>query len=180
MEARRKDEKQPFLDAGREIDAAFNKIKETIERAANLVKPLVETYLREKEAAERARKAEEERKAREEAEAAERARRQAEDRNDVIGQQEAEERLEEAGKAVEQAAKTESAKVGSATGGGKRTALRTHRFVRITNLNQALLHYRDHPEMTDLLLRLGNADLRAAKGKDITLPGFSTHEERKL
>ena len=105
IEERRRAEKQPFLDAGREIDAAFNRVKETVERAANLVKPLVETFLREEEAKERARKAEEERKAREEAEAAERARKQAEERNDVVGQQEAEERAEAAREAEVEAQK---------------------------------------------------------------------------
>jgi FtsZ-interacting cell division protein YlmF len=180
IEERRKAEKQPFLDAGREIDAAFNRVKETVERSAKLVKPLVEAFLREEEAKERARKAEEERKAREEAAAAERARRQAEERNDVVGQQEAEERAKAAREAEAEAKRAESAKLDSATGGGKRTALRTSRFAVITNVNQAMLHYRDHPEMTELLLRLANSEVRSAKGKAIKIPGFEIKEERKL
>ena len=180
IEERRKAEKQPFLDAGREIDAAFNRVKETVERAANLVKPLVETFLREQEAKERARKAEEGRKARAEAQAAERARKQAEERNDVMGQQEAEERADAAREAEAEAQKAESAKLDSATGGGKRTALRTRRYAEITNVNQAMLHYRAHPELTDTLLRLARADIRSAKGKAIKIPGFEIMEERKL
>lgn len=180
IEERRKVEKQPFLDAGYEIDAAFNRVKETVERAANLVKPLVEAFLREEEAKEKARKAKEERKARREAEAAEHARNQAEERNDVVGQQEAEERAEAAREAEAKAQKAESAKLDSATGGGKRTALRTHRYAEITNVNQAMLYYRAHPEMTRLLLRLANAEVRSAKGKAINIPGFDIKEERKL
>lgn len=180
IEARRKSEKQPFLDAEREIDAAFNRPKETTKRAINLVAPLVEAFLKAEEAKERARKAEAERKAREEAEAAERARRLAEERNDVLGQQEAEERSEAAREAEAEAQKAESAKLDSATGGGKRTSLRTQRYAQITNINQALLHYRENPEMEALLLRLANAEVRAAKGKPISIPGFEIKEERKL
>lgn len=180
IEDRRKAEKQPFLDAGREIDAAFKKVAEIVERSAKMVKPLVEAFLRAEEAKERARKAEEERKAREEAAAAEAARKQAESRNDVIGQQEAEEREAAAREAQAEAQKKESAKLGSATGGGKRTSMRTRRYAEVTNVNQAMLHYRDHPELKDVLLRLANAEVRAAKGKPITIPGFIVKEERGL
>jgi hypothetical protein len=97
-----------------------------------------------------------------------------------VGQQEAEERAEAAREAEAEAQKAESTKLDSATGGGKRTALRTRRYVEITNVNQAMLHYRAHPEMTDLLLRLANAEVRSAKGKAIKIPGFDIKEERKL
>ena len=180
IEERRKAEKQPFLEAGREIDAAFNRVKETVERAATLVKPLVEAFLRDQEAKERALRAEQERKARAEAKDAERARRQAEERSDVLGQQEAEERAEVARGAEAEAQQAQSAKLESATGGGKRTALRTYRSAQITDINQAMLHYRARPELSDTLLRLARADIRAAKGKAITLPGFAITEERKL
>ena len=43
-----------------------------------------------------------------------------------------------------------------------------------------MLHYRDHPEMDALLVRLANADLRAAKGAEINLPGFEVIEEKVL
>ena len=43
-----------------------------------------------------------------------------------------------------------------------------------------MLHYRARPELSDTLLRLARADIRAAKGKAITLPGFAIIEERKL
>jgi hypothetical protein len=180
IEERRKLEKKPFYEAGRAIDAAFGEVRETVERAAGLVKPLVEAFLRAEEAKERARRAEEKRQAQAEAEQAEQARKQAEVRNDILGQQEAEKRAVAAREAEAEAQKAQSTKLDSATGGGKRTALRTRRYAEITNVNQAMLHYRAHPEMTDLLLRLANAELRAAKGKAITIPGFDIQEERKL
>lgn len=180
IDDRRKVEKQPFLDAGREVDAAFNSLKETVDRSAKLVKPLVEAFLRAEEAKERARKDEEARQAREDAEAAEAARRRAEARNDVIGQQQAEDQAQAAREAEAEAAKVESAKLDSATGGGKRTALRTRRYAEITNINQALLHFRDRAEVSDLLLRLANDQIRRAKGSDISIPGFEVKEERKL
>lgn len=39
VEARRKEEKQAFLDAGREIDAAFNDVKEFVNRSGLAVTP---------------------------------------------------------------------------------------------------------------------------------------------
>jgi hypothetical protein len=180
IEETRKVEKEPFLAAGREVDSAFNSLKDIVERAAALVKPLAEAFLREQEAAERKRRDEEARKAREEAAEAERARLQAEARNDVVGQQEAEQREKAAREAEKEASKTESAKLGSATGGGKSTSLRTRRWAEITNINQAMLHYRDSPEMADLLFCLANAEVRASKGKPLTIPGFTIKEERKL
>lgn len=180
IEDKRKAEKAPYLEAGRKVDEAFGKQREIVERAGKLVKPLLEMFLRAQEEKERKRKAEEARKAQQQAEEAERERRQAEARNDLVGQKDAEEKAKAAAEAAAEAQRNESAKVDSATGGGKRTALRTNRWVEIVSINQAMLHYRDNPEMSSFLIRLGNADLRAAKGKEIALPGFEIKVERKL
>ena len=180
VEDRRKAEKQPFLDAGREIDAAFKKVINLLDGAANMVKPLQQDFLRRKEAEAAKARAEAERKAREEAEQAEAARRAAEARNDVAGQQEAEERAKAAEEEAAKAAKFESAKASSATGGGRTQSLRTVKTARITSINQAMLHYRDRPEMAELILRLANADARAAKDQEITIPGIEITIERKL
>ncbi len=180
VEDRRKTEKEPHLDAGRKVDAAFGDIKTIIDKAASMVKPILADYMREQERAAEERRREEVRKAVAEAEAAQKAAEQAQARNDVVGEAEAEKAAKEAEDARKAAEKPQSAKVGSATGGGRRTSLRTTRFAEITSINTAMLHYRDHPEMRVLLLKLANADIRAAKGEKVDLPGFAIKEERGL
>lgn len=180
IEEKRKAEKQPHLEAGRTIDAEFKKLTSAIETAVAWVKKPLEAYMQEQERIDRERKAEEERKARAEAEAAARAQAEAEARNDIMGQEEAKAAAEEAQQRQQEAQKVETAKVGSATGGGRRTAMRTERKAQIESVNLAFAYYRDRPEVTALLVQLANADIRAAKGADITLPGFKIITERKL
>lgn len=180
IEDRRREEKQPYLDAGREVDAAFNSLKSKIEKAVGLVKKPLEAFMKEQERLERERKAREAKEARRAQEEAARKAREAERRNDVIAQDEAETELKEAEKAETQARKKTTTKVGSATGGGRSAAMRTTRTAHLTNVNQAMLHYRTRPEMSDLLVRLANADIRAAKGEELSIPGFEIKTERKL
>ena len=72
VENRRTAEKKPFLDAGREIDAAFAKIKDVIERAGKLAKAPLVTYLEEQERIAEAKRREEAEAARKKQEEAER------------------------------------------------------------------------------------------------------------
>lgn len=180
IEELRAKEKKPHWDAGVRIDGDFKKLKTSIETAIEWVKKPLQAYMQEQERIEAERKAEEERKAREEAKAAARAAAQAESRNDIMGQEEAKAAAEEAQKREQEAQKVETAKVGSATGGGRRTAMRTVRKAEIESLNLAIAYYRERPELSALLVQLANADLRAAKGADIKIPGFKITSERKL
>ena len=43
-----------------------------------------------------------------------------------------------------------------------------------------MLHYRDHPDLVAVILKLANADIRAAKGEAINIPGIEVKTERKL
>lgn len=77
-EAARVDEKEFFLDGGRQVDGFFKTITEPLAKAKKLIEARLTEYQRKKAAEERRRREEEERKAREEAdrlakEAAERA-----------------------------------------------------------------------------------------------------------
>lgn len=180
VEDQRKSDKEPHLDAGREVDAKYSSIKKIIEKSAEMVKPLLATYVAEKERQEAARRAEEQRKAKEEAEAAERARIEAERRNDAAGMVEAEEAEKAAQEAAAEAEKPKKARVGSATGRAKTTSLRTVYSAEIESINQALLHYRDHDDVAEVLTRLANAELRASKDKDITIPGFKITKRKTL
>jgi sugar-specific transcriptional regulator TrmB len=181
IEDRRKAEKQPFLDAGRDVDTAFNRVKDIIEKAGRLAKLPLETYLKEQQRiAEERRRAEQE-AARKAAEEAERKRLIAERNRNAAAILEAEEKAKEAAEAAKVAAAPARAKVSSATGtGSNRTGLRTHRSAHITNINQAMLHYRSHADLAECITRLANADIRAAKGAKITIPGIDIIEEQKL
>lgn len=67
-EALRKDLKEPYLQAGREVDGFFKKISDPLLDTKRDLTSRVTRYLQEKESAERRRRQEEERRAREEAE----------------------------------------------------------------------------------------------------------------
>lgn len=174
IEERRKVEKQPFLDAGREVDAAFKKVTGVIEQAGKIAKAPLEAYLREQQRiADEKRRAEQE-AARKAAEEAERERQIAERNRNAAAMAEAEEKR----KAAEEERR---ARVASATGtGANRTGLRTIRSARIKNINQAMLHYRERSELAEVITRMANADIRAAKGAAITIPGIDIIEEQKL
>lgn len=181
IEERRKVEKQPFLDAGREVDAAFKKVTGIIEQAGKLAKAPLEAFLREQQRiADEKRRAEQE-AARKAAEEAERERLIAERNRNAAAMAEAEEKRKEAEEAAKEAEKQRRAQVSSATGtGANRTGLRTTRSARIKNINQAMLHYRDRQELAEVITRMANADIRAAKGAAITIPGIDIIEEQKL
>lgn len=67
-EDRRKAEKEPHLQAGRDVDAFFKVFNEKLEKTKQILERRVTAYLAKKAAEERARREEEERKAREEME----------------------------------------------------------------------------------------------------------------
>lgn len=181
IEERRKVEKQPFLDAGRDVDAAFKKVTGIIEQASKLAKAPLEAFLREQQRiADEKRRAEQE-AARKAAEEAERELLIAERNRNAAAMAEAEEKRKEAEEAAKAAEADARVKVSSATGtGANRTGLRTVRSARISNINQAMLHYRGHADLVECITRLANADIRAAKGAAITIPGIEIIEEKKL
>lgn len=181
VEDRRKAEKQPHLDAGRAVDKAFKDITSILERSLIIARKPLEAYLRQQqEAKEAARRAAEE-EARKQAEEAQRAREVAERNSSAAAQVEAERAAAEAQEAAQRAAAPARATVGSATGAGTRaTGLREYRFARIDNIRHAFMHYHDHPDIADCIQRLANAEIRAAKGAPVSIPGVTVITEQKL
>lgn len=76
-ESKRTDAKEPYLDGGRSVDGFFKAISDPVVKAKTSIEKRLTDYLREKEAAARRERMEQERLAREAAEA---ARREAEER----------------------------------------------------------------------------------------------------
>jgi hypothetical protein len=98
--------------------------------------------------------------------------------NDVSGQVEAEKAVKEAAKQDERAAKPVSAKIASATGAGRSVGLRTQKSVEILNINTLFLHFRDRPEVAELLQSLAQKEVRAASWDGVDPPGTKVHFEQ--
>lgn len=177
----RKADKKPHDDAGKKVQAAYNPIIEKLKKAVERVTPMQTAWLTKLEEQRRAeaRRAEEEAR-RAEAEAA-RLAQQAEARNDIAGEAEAEEAAKRAAEMKKDAAglAKKRAQVKSATGGGRTTSLRTVRSAKITNVRMLFMHYQAHPDVAECLKRLADAEIRAAKGAPVNIPGIEVIEERK-
>lgn len=189
-EAQRKREKQPHLDAGRAVDATWAALISRIDKIIDVVKPKLAAYLREQEAKRRAEAEEAARKQREAEEAARAAAIDAANAESASQRIAAEERAAGHARIAEEAAAEAEARNGparaeSATGLANRRALRTVRRPAIVSLPLALAHYRDDPELRDLILKLAARDLREApvrRGeKHIpTIPGIRWVETQEL
>lgn len=124
-EAQRKAEKEPHLEAGRAIDAAWKPIKDRCDMAADAIKKLLTPYRTAKQKA----KDEAARKAREEAEAKERAAREKlQEPEHLQAQFDAEQELKAAAKLKAAANKTDR----------EATGLRTYKVATVTDHRAAI------------------------------------------
>lgn len=184
VEDRRVAEKAPHLKAGKDIDTAFNKIKDILDKAAELADAPLQIYYREKKRIENEKRLAEIAAARKAAEEAERERQIAERNRNAAAIAEAEEKASAAAKAEAEAAKVKKIRVGSATGTGRTRGEITVRSAKMLSLNSAFLHYSKIPaaqaELEACILRMANADIRASKGADIKIPGIDIITEQKL
>ena len=163
IELQRKADKKPHMDAGVAVDLAYNTLAATLVKVDKAVRPKLDAYMVAEKVKADAIKAEEQRVAREaEEEAQRKLAAAAEDEN-------AAKAAEAAAKTAKKAVKTN---VGSATGGGRTAALREYKSAEILVITQVFLHYKDRPEVHDLLKRLADADIRAADVDHSKIPGI--------
>ncbi|MBV7408734.1 hypothetical protein [Maritimibacter sp. DP1N21-5] len=178
VEDARKAAKEPHDTAAKAVQAAFAHPEETIDRLIKAALALQAPFL----AKEQRRKEEEQRRAREEArrreEEAAAARAAAEARNDTAGIVAAEQAQKEAEKAAKVASREVKAQGKSASGGGRTTSLVTVRRAEIVSINALFMHYRDRPEVSDLLTRLATADVRDKDVDETKIPGIRVIEEK--
>lgn len=164
-EKARKAEKEPFLEAGRAVDAKWKPVTDKAARGATACKDALTPYRTAKQRAkdEAARKAREEAEAR--AKAAQEALRIADDLEATFA---AERELETAAKLTAVANKIDRAPTG----------LRTSWEAEITDRKAALLHYLARaPERFEALIQqLANED---ARGTRAPVPGVIFHERKK-
>lgn len=174
----RKAEKQPHLDAARDVDARYEPIKTLLTACTAPVKRLLEGWLhkeRERQAAEAAAaRAEAQRLAAEAAKAAAAQRSIAETAAAQVAVQRAEAAALDARRA--EAAKTQ---VASAIGGARAATLRRTWFAKLVSVPLACRRYGNHPDVIAVLEKLASAEVRAAKGK-ISIPGFEVQYKESV
>ena len=175
IDAKRKEEKEPHLTAGREIDGLYNPLVQNAKAApASVEKSLLAFVTEQKRIAEEARR-EAERKAAEEA-----ARAKAMEDDELLRDDAA-----EAAKQAEAEAKlvaAESKMVGSVKGseGFRAASVRVTRKADVIDNLKLVHHYALHPDVVLAAVKAANADIRAAKGAPIEIPGVKIVELESL
>jgi hypothetical protein len=94
-------------------------------------------------------------------------------RNDAILADRASAQAKEAEKAAASAGKVQSS-----SGSARTISLRTIRSANVTDASALVAHYANHPAIIAEAERLANADIRAAKGAAISIPGVNINEEQ--
>lgn len=169
----RKEAKKPHDDRAAAVQKAFAPLLDKLTRVAESMKAMQADWLkREKDRIEAERRA-----AAEAAEAkrleAERLAAEAAARSDISGQVDAEAAARAAETELRAASKEVKARAGSATGGGRTMALRTHRSARITNLRAAFAYFQTDQGVIDAITRAANQAIRDGMTDDeATLAGI--------
>lgn len=177
IEAQRKKDKEPWLERGRAVDAAFGDLSNPVEKITNALKNIQGKWLAKKAEEARRQKAEEEARLAAERAEIERKAREAEQRLDLAGMAEADKAAKTLAKEEKALARDVKVSAGSHAGGGRTMSLVKRAYATVTDTTRAVLHYRNHPEMAALLERLATADARV-KGFEGEIPGFQiTHKE---
>lgn len=169
LEAERKSEKAPIIEAGKEIDAKYSGPKTLLEKAKGMIEPKLRAWLQKIDADSRAEAARMAAEARAAQTAAEAKAREAASAETLASAVEADRAAAEA-KAAAKAAAVASAPTqvrGAVT--GKASSLRTRKVAVMVHLGDAIAHYRNHPELAEVMTKLANADVRHGTSN---VPGF--------
>lgn len=152
--------KKPWDFKADQVQTAFKPLKEKLALVKTSMGDQMADFLKREKARVEAEQAEAERVARIAADEARRAAEAAAARNDVSGAVDAQAAIEQAEKAVKAAEKPVSAKIGSASGGGRAISLRTQAYADIENLNLVYMAFRDHDDVKAVLQKLADAAIR--------------------
>lgn len=185
VEAARKTEKQPHMEAAKGVDELYKPLANKLEKIKSLFSPLITRYLQEQDRKRREEQRRQEEEALEkmriaqEAEEAAKAAQAGAPGADVIGAtMEAEEAAKAAEAAIKSADKIRTSTVGIKGNYSERaTALRTVWHAEIANYDKAFDHFRDHPQVRDLIQSLADQAARSAEKKPI--PGVEFKSEQK-
>jgi hypothetical protein len=175
IETKRKEEKEPHIAAGKQIDGVYMPLSKDAKASTQAVESALLAYITEQK-----RKAEE---ARREAErkAAEEAARAKALADDELLRDDAAEAAEEA-KTEAKIVAAETKMAGSVKGseGFRAASVRVTRKAEVTSELLLTDHYKRHPQVVELCLKLANAEIRAAKGQSVEIPGIKIVELESL
>jgi hypothetical protein len=169
-------EKKPFDDAAKEVQERYKPLLTKCDTAASACKstltPWLEKLDAEKRAKEAAAKAEAERLAKEAQDAIEAAR----GGNDISALEQREAAIE-AAKRAEADANRASKDKAHASGGGRAIGLRTRKFCRMTDRQEAARYFwkKNQDRFDALLLEMAEEERKSGKSD---IPGFVIEEER--
>lgn len=181
VEERRKADKEPHAEAAKAVDAAFKPLLDALEQIGADIKAKLTAFAVAEEARIKAEAAAARAAAEEAARLAAEEAAKAAARGDMLAEMEAQQAADAAAKAAEKTAREPArAQIASATGAGRTASLRVSRKAAVANILLLFNHYRNHPDVTETLLRLANADIRAAKGADVKIPGINIIEEKAV
>ena len=175
IDAKRKEVKQPHLDASREIDGTYNPLVSEAKDSVKALKDALRDFVIEQERKAAEARAEAERKAAEEA-----AKAEAFEDDPLLGDQSAQAAKEAEAEARMVAAESKQSSSVKGSEGFRAASLRTKREAVVTDWKALVNHYADHPDMQALAERLANADIRHAKGRPVSIAGVEVKEERVL
>ena len=181
IDATRDDKKRPHLEAGRQIDGAYKPLIEECDKIIKGLKQKLAAFLdaREREAK---RIAEEARRKLEEAErlAAKAAEEPEDDPFLAATAPTVDVMAAHVEAKVAEGQALAASRVSSAAGGFAATSLKTKRSAKVTDWQKLAMHYLNSGDLRATLERLANADIRHAKGGDISIPGVEIVTERVL
>lgn len=182
VEATRTAQKEPHITAGKAVDAAFNPLKERLEKAINALKPKLTVYAQKKAADEAARKQAAKEAADRMAADARRLEMDAANSGRIADEAAAEEAKKRAEAAQKSAAKPQSTAIKSGSGGGRSMALRSRRVVEeVKSYNLLFRRYQEEPKVQELLKALATAEANAAGfTDDDTIPGVTLGKTQSL
>lgn len=181
IDATREALKKPHLEAGRKIDGGYKPLIEACDDIVKGMKRKLAVFLdaREREAK---RIAEEARRKLEEAErlAAKAAEEPEDDPFLAATAPTVDVMAAHVEAKVAEGQALAASRVSSAAGGFAATSLKTKRSAKVTDWQKLAMHYLNSGDLRATLERLANADIRHAKGGDISIPGVEIVTERVL
>ena len=180
VDALRIEKKRPHDDAAAAVQAHYKPILDRMGEIVKWATKALSDYAA-KVRAQKQRDAEIERqRVAEAAREAEEKRKATEATGDVISAAEAEKREQDLAKAAKEAERAEKKAATAVVGGGDGRAgvgVRMKRVARLRSAVEALMHYRDRESLIAEAVRIANAEVRASRGAEITIPGFDIIEE---
>lgn len=170
----RKAIKEPYLEQGRKIDAAFKPVGERAESLMKPIKAMLSAFLQAEEARKRAEAEAARKEAEEKARAAEALKEDA-----FVGEHVVQIAKEAEQKAAQAARLAENNRVQGAES-DRALGLRTYRKAKIVNAAMLVGYFANHPEVLAVCEKLANAQIRAAGGGPVSIPGIDVIEEKRV